>query len=154
MKKCIICGKKCKDKETLIQTYKLPHGTIHLCHVHKCQKMLTLLINDFATPMIWVCKTDLYEKDFTGILTEEECDNLTPEDMLGLTADAADMIWNGNFGDNEFRETLDYAANEWRKEKERLLIKDTPLKELPLLIEDLKFDSNKSFLEMRLKEGK
>lgn len=152
MKKCIICGKKCKDKETLIQAYKLPHGTIHLCHDHKCQKMLTLLINDFAAPIIWVSKADLYEKDFIETLTEEECNNLTPEDILELAADAEDMIGNDNsFG---FRETLDCVAEEWRKEKERKLIETTPLKELPLLIEDLKYDSNKSFLEMRLKEGK
>jgi hypothetical protein len=165
MKHCIICG--VKDGETLekiggngfpgkihISTYKLPHGTISLCYSAKCQKILTLLINDFQAPMVWVTKEDLYEEGFNeDCLTQEEAENLTPEEMIEITSDAADLLSNGGFPD-DYREILNDTVDQWRKEKERKLIKDTPLKELPLLIEDLKYDSNKSLLEMRLIEGK
>jgi len=40
------------------------------------------------------------------------------------------------------------------EEDECTMVTETSLKELPLLIEDLKYDSNKTFLELRLKEGK
>jgi hypothetical protein len=165
MKHCIICG--VKDGETRenlggngfpgkihISTYKLPHGEIYLCYNSTCQKILTLLINDFQTPMVWVTKEDLYEERFNeNCLTQEEAENLTPEEMIEITSDAADLLSNGSFPE-EYREVLNDTADPWRKEKERKLIETTPLKELPLLIEDLKYDSNKSLLEMRLKEGK
>ena len=161
MKKCIICG--VKDGETHenlggngfpgkihISTYKLPHGEIHLCVNSTCQRMLTLLINDFQAPIVWVTKEDLYEEGFNeDCLTKEEAENLTPEEMIEI---ASDM--QTTFDLTSYRQALDDTADQWRKEKERKLIKDTPLKELPLLIEDLKFDSIKSLLEMRLRDGK
>lgn len=158
MRKCIICGKTEGEKReygetTHLEDYNLPHGKITICMNGSCRKHLTLQINDFAYPMVWVSKDDLYEEDFIETLTEEEAENLTADDMIEIAGDSTDYIFNCGFGDT-FREALDSVTEQWRKEKERKLVESTPLKELPLLIEDLKYESNKTFLGMRLKEKK
>lgn len=160
--KCIICGatdgktrvlpppavETCG--ETNIFTYKLPHGSIHLCGSGQCRKLLTLQINDFASPMVWVSKDDLYEETDIDTLSKEEAENLTPEDLIEITTDAADMMWNGSFGE-EYREILDNSAKQWRENKEGELVQNTPEEELPLLIGNLKYDRSKEYLEQRLR---
>jgi len=161
MKKCIICGKEEGDKtnwndEILVylEDYKLPHGTITLCQNPNCRQHVTFQINDEAFPLAWVTKDDLYEEGFNEhLLTKEEADNLTAADLIEIAKDGNELLFNGSFNE-EFHATLNTSVEGWRKEKERILIETIPLKELPLLIEDLKYDSNKTFLELRLKEGK
>lgn len=157
MKQCIICGAKEGDKhprwdcEITIRTYKLPHGSINIC-TQGCMKLLTLHINDGATPVIWLSKDDLYEKDYNeDCLTLDEADNLTPEDIIELATDTAELLWNGSLNDT-YRETLDVAIDGWRREKERKRVAETPVKELPLLIGNLNYDVSIKLLERRLKE--
>ncbi len=158
--KCIVCGAvEGETRERLggnghpgqihISVYKLPHGEVHLCHSDQCRRLLTLELN-FATPMVWVTKEDLYQEGYIHILTEEEADNLKPEDLIEITCDAADTIWNSSF-DEEYREALDNSAKQWRENKEYEMVEKTPDDGLPLLIGNLKYDKSKELLNQRLK---
>jgi hypothetical protein len=163
MKKCIICGVKegeIKNGHVIyIQNHKLPHGKIYLCHYDSCQKMLTCLINNEASPMVWVSKDDLsddYANCYANCLTEEEMEKLTPEDIIEIADNATDLMYDGNslWYLETYRENLSCAVDEWRVQKELEVVENLPAKELPLLIGNLKYQSSIDVLEKRLKEGK
>lgn len=158
-KKCIICGKKEGDKAKLhgggeytvtIYVHKLPHGTVYICGDGKCSKHLTLQINDFASPLVWLSLDDLYEEDYRDTLSKEEAENLTAEDLLEIAETASDILWNGD----AHRDACDNAVEQWRENKEKETVKNTHEKELPLLIESLQYKRNKELLEKRLKGDK
>jgi hypothetical protein len=158
--KCIICGRKEGDSydengeyKLHLKKYKLPHGTIYLCNEDTCSKHLTLQINNFASPIMWVSEADLFEEDSNEHITKEELENLTAEELIELADNTADYIWNGNFGDT-FHDAIDDTVEQWREEKEKKMVETTPEKELPLLIENLKYKRNKELLEKRLKGDK
>ena len=158
-KKCIICGKKEGDLyggdlygngyKIHIIKYKLPHGTVYLCGNSKCSKHLTLQLNNFASPIAWVGGEDLFEEDGNDYMTKEELENLTAEELIEIADDTADYI----FGET-FHDAIGYTVEQWRENKEKKMVESTPEKELPLLIESLKYKWNKELLEKRLKEDK
>lgn len=167
MKKCIICGKKEGEPSNIkyiftnkdvippviIIRHKLPHGTIYTCQSDTCMRHLTLQLNDRATPVVWLSGDDLYNEDLGAKhMTEEEFDVLTADELLQLSNDTADSLWNCNFHD-EFQSHIGMAVDGWREEKEKEIVKNTPKKELPLLIGALKYKRNIDFLEKRLKGG-
>jgi len=162
-KKCIICGKKEGDKGKLhgggeytvhIYKYKFPYGTIYICG-HGCTRHLTLQVNGFASPLVWISLDDLYEEGWKDTLSKEEADNLTAEDFLDIAGTASDILHSDDIWDGDaHRDACDDAVDQWREQKEKEKIEDTPEKELPLLIEDLKYKRNKELLEKRLKGEK
>lgn len=145
--KCLICGKK--------PTYKitLPHGTIFICH--KCAELLTFKIND-ASPILWLDPDYLYDEayDDEGAMTKEEKDQLTPEDYITLAKDTADALCNDDYFHSQMQDCIKIAVEQWRENKERKLIENAPLKELPLFINSIKYPYNKELLEKRLKGEK
>lgn len=158
-KKCIICGKKEGESAKLdsggkyivtLCVYKLPHGTVYVCGGGKCSKHLTLQINGFASPLVWISVDDLYEEDYIDALSKEEAENLTAEDFLEIAETASIQLFEGD----SHRLACDDAVDQWREDKEKKMIEDTPEKELPLLIETLKYNRNKELLEKRLKGEK
>ena len=141
--KCIICGRKPSYKITL------PHGTIFVCH-NECAELLTLKINDNNSPVIWVGHSDLYEEDYKEILTKEEMENLTSEDMIEIAHNTADAL--GDYFWEEYNDALGRAAEWWRENQEMKYIKNCPKEDLPLLINNIKYENNKKIFEERLKE--
>jgi len=155
--KCIMCGRtrnqvfKVHGQEytVYIREYKFPHGTIHICE--SCKEEFSTQLWDFAHPVAWLSGDDLNSPD-TGAehMTEEELEDFSPKELIELAKRTADILWNRNFHDT-FHDTLGDTVNEWREKKEKKLVEETPEKELPLLIESLRYESNKKLLEKRLK---
>lgn len=157
--KCIICGRKEGDIYTWheneftisLKEYQLPHGSIPVCksigYGDECMKHLTLQLNDFASPLIWMSLSDLYEEDNIETLSKEEADNITAEEFLGIAETASDIIWVGD----AHRDACDDAVEVWREQKEKEMIENMPRKELPLLIGALKYKKNKDLLVTLLK---
>jgi len=156
--KCIICGQKEGDSygegyKVHINEHKLPHGTVYLCTNAHCGRHLTLQLNNFASPIAWVSGEDLFEEGGNEYMTREELENLTAEELIDLADNTADYIWNGSFGET-YHTAVEDTVEQWREEKEKKMVEATPEKELPLLIESLKYKRNKELLEKRLKGEK
>jgi len=157
MKQCIMCGKKDGDlkehdgSKITIQDFALPHGTIHLCTASQCKKLVTYKIN-FAVPVAWFSREDIYESNGNEFLPEEEAIALTDEDIVTLGDLVEDDIWNGGGGD-AFNDHVESAIESWKITKEKRKIESTPLLELPLLIGNIEYNQNKKLLEERITKG-
>lgn len=134
---CIICGKSDKN----LQENILPHGTIY-CHFG-CKNLLNYLLND-AIPLVWLGKADLEDREY---YTSEELETITPEALILASEEAADSLWDGNFGET-FGDTLRQTAVAIETDK----VYNTPKKELPLLMGKLKFRESEKLLTQRMKE--
>ncbi len=138
--KCILCGKPAEK-------HKFKHGTLNLCH--KCIPALTCEINGQNTTVAWIHKEDL-ARDKDSILSKEEAEDFTRDDLILYARHMEEWIVEGATWKGAKWKSL----NDWRDEKEELLVLNTPLKELPLLIGSLKSKYNITMLEGRLKYGK
>jgi len=133
---CIICGTQCKT------VHKLPFGTIR-CHADLCFKSLIYSVEK-SYPILWMGTCDLED---LGEYTKEELDKTSPENMR-IAADAAtDALWNNQYFGDTFGDLITLAATSLERSK----IYDTPLEELPLLMGQLKFEENETFLIKRIK---
>jgi hypothetical protein len=138
--KCIICG---TTNEIGVKLRRLPHGKIYLCSNDSCMKLLTYKLEG-SVPIIWFGPGDLVNHDE---FTQEEVDLFKDEDMIAAADEAADLIWNGDFGET-FNEAVTFGA----KHLEYVKLYDTPDDQLPLIdCESLKHAINKRFLMERLK---
>lgn len=143
---CIICGRKFH-----LSKVEFPHGTVYVCYDRKCKEMIALKVNDDDyAPIIWVGRGDLYEDDDNHVLTEEELKTVTDEELIHMASDLQDWIWNDSFG-QDYHEGLKQVCDFWKENKEMKHIRECPKKDLPLLIGNLKFDSNQKVLEERLR---
>jgi len=146
--KCIVCGRT-KNLEKI----EISKGHyLHICFLPRtsCKNILTLKLN-YAVPVVWVARDDLYDPDSSNeILTEKEADNLTDKDLMEIAGSMADFLWGGDFS-NEFAEIKEAAVESWRCEKEKALIKDSSIDALLLLVGKIKYPENVVLLEQRLK---
>lgn len=158
-KKCIVCGRKDKDTfemfnetyEVSINEYKFEHGSVFVCSYHKCSALLSLHLNGFAAPVVWLSSDDLINEDLGGIhMTEEEFESLKPEDMIELAGKISDSLFNESFIDLYHNDIGSAVEAMWEK-KEREKVKKTEPKGLPLLIGALKYQRNIDLLQKRLK---
>ena len=151
---CMICGIKDgeereKGEHVAVHEYKLPHGKIHLCTSRKCKEHFYIHL-DSGVPIVWVSRDDLYEEDWRSEITKEEDEDLTADDLREIAVQTQRIFCDDTYNEG-FNQSIAGAVDLWREEKERTLVQDSPLKELPLLIGTLKYDRNTQILEQRLK---
>lgn len=133
-KTCIICGKACEI------SYKLPYGEIS-CH-NQCLEELNYLVNN-SYPLVWASKEDLEDMEK---FTEEELETITPEQFINAARNASDRMWDG------FNETFGDAIKEIAQEIELGKVENTPRKELPLFMGNLKYRESERVFIKRMKE--
>lgn len=142
-KKCIICG-----KEEDVVEYKLPHGTIHLCHNNKCSRLITYRINN-SCPIVWVGEPEIME-EYENDSLQEAFGKLTEEEVLQAARDTEQCLWNDDMMGNMYHEALEMA----QQYLEQGRIEKAPLEKLPLMLNSLYFEKNKEVLKERLKNAK
>ena len=150
--KCFVCGNKKthdKNKFPLLATYELPHGTISVCY--KCRPALMFNINAGNIPIWWIAKEDLYCPDLHERISKEEADQLTVKDLECIAQHIEELL-NEQY-ESTYSQVIHDALPYWKRDKEEELVRNTPKKELPLLIGKLKYKESKALLEERLKKG-
>lgn len=143
--KCIICGKTKNLWEV-----KLPHGSFHICFGQKCADQVTVTVNSCSFPTVWVSPDDL-GPDTSGLLTDKELEVITNKDIIEIARDTGEGLCNDDYFHASYQEALTVSIQYWREAKERELINDTSLENLPLIIEDIQYERNKKLLQERLK---
>lgn len=136
---CIVCGKKIH-----LRHINLPHGTLHVCNSSKCFKKIMFAEGE-TLPIVWGGVDDMGEHE---ILTAEELKGITAEEWIVVSEAMSEFMWDDFFG-GKFHETLEHGA----KILEQLRIKNTPKKNLPLLLGHIKDTENQKYLEERIKEN-
>ena len=143
MSKCIICG-----KEEDVLEYKLPHGTVHLCHSDKCSRLITYRLNQ-SCPIVWVGEAELLD-EYENDALNEALPNLTEEEILQAARDATEALWSDDIMGNMFHDAIEIA----QRYLEEARIKATPLEKLPLMIDKAYYSPNNELIKERLKDGK
>ena len=160
--KCIICGKMSHLKKIT-----LGYGTIYVCSNSKqCTDLLTFRVLGDSFPIMTMSSNDLYdynnyEDDSNALRTcplkKDEAEFLTSQDVIDIARIMSGYYWEESHS-NTYTDDLWDATDAWRikkeKEEEIKKIKSTTDKDLPLLLNTLKYDESKKVLEKRFKGTK
>ena len=143
--KCIVCGKENEPKESA--EYKFLHGSISVCY--SCRPILMYKIEGGNVPIGWVHPEDLYIEGVREIIPKKEAEELTMKDMFSIAKHMEEQFQESY--ESLYEHLMKHSIPYWKQEKEEELVRNTPPKELPILIGSLKFEKNKQLLEQRLK---
>lgn len=133
MPTCIVCGKKNAT------THKLPHGDLSFCNYSCFEKVI--VATQKAVPILWVGQDDYLDREL--IDSEEFKDQ--DKALIAAAMEVQNGVLNDSFWDG-YSDCLVDSVDEFEKE----MIRNTPMKELPLLIGHLKH-GNDEFLTRRFK---
>ena len=140
MHKCIICGGDTPDETIIGDT------VFHLCYNRKCQGIFAFkTLGSF--PIVWLCPNDVWEEERVSDKVYEYFDK-NPDKFVGIAQNNGDDLWDNGFGDM-FREVKKRTAEHMQED----YVLDTPFKQLPLIINELKTDRAKKLYRERFEAG-
>jgi len=140
MHKCIICGDDTGNEATFGDT------VIHVCRKRTCRGIFAFKVLG-SFPIVWLCPEDVFEDDHISREVSEYYEE-HPDKFVGIAHYNGDEMWDNGFGDM-FREVTKNTAEHMQED----YVRNTPFKQLPLIINQLTSDHAKELYRKRFEKG-